>query len=286
VTFSIVAHDTDSGQVGVAIASGSFGVGKDCIWAHSGAGAVATQSFTNVSYGPLGLAMMASGNGPEQTIEALRHTDQREAYRQVAMVGADGSVAAYTGGQCVAHAGHRGGDNFSAQANMAAESRVWDAIADGFQNADGSLASRLVSGIEAGCAAGGDWRGLRSAAVLVVSAQPSAQPWESPAADVRVDQHDDAIGELRRLLRLEEWFARLGRIGPDATVEDEVAAAFEAGLTEPEPTWAALAVASAGGDAEAARARFEALVCEEPRYAEIARRIPGIADVLGLKPAD
>jgi uncharacterized Ntn-hydrolase superfamily protein len=286
VTFSIVAYDPESGEVGAAIASGSFGVGKDCVWARSGVGAVVTQSFTNVSYGPLGLALMAAGNAPDQAIDALRQTDGRAAFRQVAMVSAAGDANGYTGAECVAAAGHHGGTHYSAQANMASSEEVWRAMADAYQAAGGSLACRLVDGIEAGYAAGGDWRGLRSAAVLVVAGQPSARPWETPVVDLRVDEHDNAICELRRLLRLDEWFARLGRIGPGASVDDEVAAAFEAGLSEPEPTWAALAAASEGGDREAARRRFEALLKTEPRYAEIARRLPGVAEVAGLEPVE
>jgi uncharacterized Ntn-hydrolase superfamily protein len=281
VTFSIVGHDPEAGTLGVGIASRSFGVGRDCAWARAGVGAIATQSFTDVAYGPLGLELLAAARSPELTLAGLVEADPRARFRQVGVVAATGESAAHTGEECVPAAGHRLGPGFAAQANMAAGDRVWEELADAFAASTGTLAARLLAALDAARAAGGDWRGLRSAALLVVG-KPSPRSWESSVVDVRVDDHPDPLGELRRLLRLEEWFARLGSIGPGASVEEEVEAALAAGAEEPDPTWAALYAAAAGGDVEAARARFEGLVEGEPRYAEIARRLPGVAGLVGL----
>jgi uncharacterized Ntn-hydrolase superfamily protein len=282
VTFSIVGHDPKGGAVGVGIASRSFGVGRDCAWARAGVGAVATQSFTDVAYGPLGLELLAAGRSPELALAGLVEADPRARFRQVGVIAANGASAAHTGEECVPAAGDRVGAGFAAQANMAASERVWESLAEAFAAAPGTLAARLLAALDAAQAAGGDWRGLRSAALLVVG-EPALRSWESPAVDLRVDDHDDPLGELRRLFRLEEWFTRLGSIGPGASVEEEVEAALTAGVEEPDPTWAALYAAAAGGDVEAARARFERLVGREPRYAEIARRLPGVAGVVGLE---
>jgi uncharacterized Ntn-hydrolase superfamily protein len=282
VTFSIVGHDPEAGTLGVGIASRSFGVGRDCAWARAGVGAIATQSFTDVAYGPLGLELLAAGRSPELALAGLVEADPRARFRQAGVVAANGASTAHTGDQCVPAAGHRVGAGFAAQANMAVSERVWEELADAFAATTGTLAARLLAALDAGRAAGGDWRGLRSAALLVVG-EPSPRPWESPLVDVRVDDHDDPLGELRRLLRLEEWFTRLGSIGPGSSVEEEVEAALAAGAEEPDPTWAALYAAAAGGDVQAARAQFERLVKREPRYAEIARRLPGVAGVVGLE---
>ena len=265
MTFSIVGHDPEAGTLGVGIASRSFGVGRDCAWARAGVGAIATQSFTDVAYGPLGLELLAAGRSPELALAGLVEADPRARFRQAGIVAANGASAAGTHWSPVCAAGHRVGAGFAAQANASASSSQ----------------TRSLTAMFA-CAAGGDWRGLRSAALLVVG-EPSPRPWESPLVDVRVDDHDDPLGELRRLLRLEEWFTRLGSIGPGSSVEEEVEAALAAGAEEPDPTWAALYAAAAGGDVQAARAQFERLVKREPRYAEIARRLPGVAGVVGLE---
>jgi uncharacterized Ntn-hydrolase superfamily protein len=174
-TYSIVARDPETGQLGVAVQSHWFSVGAIVPWAEAGVGAVATQSFVEPSYGPLGLALMRAGKSAPEALKSLLASDAQADVRQVAMIDAQGRVASHTGVYCIAAAGHRIGANYSAQANLMLKETVWDAMAKAFESAKGDLADRLLSALEAAQGEGGDIRGKQSAAIVVVTGKDAAR---------------------------------------------------------------------------------------------------------------
>lgn len=198
-TYSIVAYDSVTGQFGAAVQSHWFKV-ADVIWVEAGVGAVATQSLTLLSYGPLGLEMMKNGKTANQALEGLVASDPNSAVRQVAMIDANGNVAAHTGDKCIAEAGHRIGKNYSVQANLMENNTVWDAMAVAFENTQGDLADKMMATLEAAQAEGGDIRGMQSAAMVVVTGKPSGMPYYDRIVDVRVDDSPEPLVELKRLL--------------------------------------------------------------------------------------
>jgi uncharacterized Ntn-hydrolase superfamily protein len=198
-TYSIVAVDSATGQIGVAVQSHWFSVGSAVAWAEPGVGVVATQSFIEPAYGPRGLSLMRSGLPAPAVLAALLRADPDSQVRQVAMIDAAGRVAAHTGSRDIPAAGQIVGHGFSVQANLMRNDRVWPAMARAFETTAGELADRLLAALDAAEAAGGDIRGRQSAALLVVSGNPGAKPWER-LYDLRVDDHADPLGELRRLV--------------------------------------------------------------------------------------
>jgi uncharacterized Ntn-hydrolase superfamily protein len=229
-TFSIVARDPATGEMGAAVQSHWFAVGSDVIWAEAGVGAVATQSFIDPSYGPLGLASLRAGRSAPEALRGLLAADPNRNVRQVAMIDSLGRVAAYTGtkdiqaaGDIVGAAGtgeqpglrpstdpedgwiHVGKD-FSAEANLMANDKVWPAMARVFQGAKGDLAERMLAALDAAQAAGGDIRGRQSAAIIVVKAKSSGKPWADRVFDLRVDDAEEPIRELRRLVALQRAY--------------------------------------------------------------------------------
>lgn len=208
-TYSIVARDPATGQIGVAVQSHWFSVGPIVPWAEAGIGAVATQSFVDPAYGPLGLELMRSGRSAPQVLGALVSSDPDSAVRQVAMIDADGRVAAHTGSRCIHAAGHHVGEQFSVQANLMDRDAVWPAMEQAFRSAPGDLADRLLAALEAAEGEGGDIRGRQSAAILVVSPVDTGRPWADRLFDLRVEDHPDPVGELRRLVRLQRAYLRM-----------------------------------------------------------------------------
>jgi uncharacterized Ntn-hydrolase superfamily protein len=203
VTYSIVARDPATGELGVAVQSHWFSVGSVVTWGRAGLGAVATQSIAEPAYGPRLLDRLAAGEAPAAALQAELRADERARFRQVAAVDAAGRVAAYTGESCIAFAGQIEGDGFSVQANMMASEEVWPAMARAFEGAEGPLARRLLAALDAGEAAGGDVRGRQSAALLVVPAE--GEPWRR-TAELRVEDHPEPLEELRRLLDVREAY--------------------------------------------------------------------------------
>jgi uncharacterized Ntn-hydrolase superfamily protein len=198
-TYSIVARDGDSGELGVAVQSHWFSVGAVVAWARPGVGAAATQSVAEIAHGPNALERLAAGQDPDGAIAAVLSADRLAHYRQLGLVDATGAVAAHTGPGCIAHAGHVLGEAFACQANMMAAAGVPEAMAGAYRAAEGELAERLLAALDGAEAAGGDVRGRQSAALLLVPA--NGEPWRA-RFDLRVDDHPDPLGELRRLLRL------------------------------------------------------------------------------------
>ncbi|HKT80096.1 MAG TPA: DUF1028 domain-containing protein [Vicinamibacterales bacterium] len=202
-TYSIVARDAATGQIGVAVQSCHFGVGSVVPWAEAGVGAVATQSFTNVAFGPEGLALLRAGIPASDAIEKLLETDPGRAARQVGLVDATGRAAAYTGSGCIPAAGHSIADGVSVQANMMTDGGVWPAMLSAYGGSAGDLAARLLAALQAAEAAGGDIRGRQSAALIVVSGERANKPWQGRVFDLRVEDHPEPVVELARLVRLQ-----------------------------------------------------------------------------------
>lgn len=201
-TFSIVARDPDSGDLGVATQSKFLAVGSIVPWAQAGAGAVATQANANFTYGPDGLALLASGLPAEVALQRLISADPERAHRQLGIVDARGGSATFTGDACFAWAGGIAGPNFACQGNILAGEDTVTAVAETFVTGNGPLAERLVSVLAAGQAQGGDSRGQQSAALLVVRAGGGYGGNNDRYIDLRVDDHPQPIDELARVLRL------------------------------------------------------------------------------------
>lgn len=199
-TYSIVARDPKTGELGVAVQSHWFCVGCVVPWAEAGVGAVATQSFVDPSYGPLGLSLMRAGRSAPDALRGLLAADEGRDVRQVAMIDAHGRVLAHTGKKNVQPAGHVIGDGFSVQANLMANEQVWPAMAKAYREAKGDLAERMLAALDAAEAAGGDIRGRQSAALIVVSGKPTGRAWQDRVFDVRVDDSPKPLEELRRLV--------------------------------------------------------------------------------------
>jgi uncharacterized Ntn-hydrolase superfamily protein len=205
-TFSIVAYDPANGDLGVAVASKFLSVGAVVPWAEAGVGAVATQAWANTSYGPRGLDMMRAGNSSGMAGRMLIAEDTGAAQRQFGMVDATGRAFSHTGAECFAWAGGRTGENYAAQGNILAGPQVVDALAETFEQAQGELAERLLTALAAGQAAGGDKRGQESAALLVVRKNGGYAGYNDRYLDLRVDDHEVPIEELKRLFRLHHLY--------------------------------------------------------------------------------
>jgi len=205
-TYSIVARDAKTGELGVAVQSHWFSVGTSVVWAEAGIGAVATQSFIDPSYGPLGLALMRAGRSAPDALTGLLAADEGRDVRQVAMIDATGRVAAHTGARCIPAAGDHVGEGYSVQANLMEKDTVWPAMAKAYEASRGDLAERLLAALEGAESQGGDIRGRQSAAILVVKGVSSGRPWQDRLFDLRVEDHPSPVVELRRLVTLQRAY--------------------------------------------------------------------------------
>ncbi len=300
-TYSIVARDPKTGELGVAVQSHYFSVGPMVPWAEAGVGAVATQSLVLVDYGPLGLDLMRRGLTARQALDSLLAADPHHEGRQVAMVDAHGNVATYTGPACIPDAGDAQGGQFSCQANLMANPTIWPAMKAAYEHAQGDLAERLVQALEAAEKAGGDIRGRQSAAIVVVKPQGSGKPWNDYLVNLRVEDNPKPLVELRRLLRLRRAYDLEDQ--GDAFTSDkkpaEAARAY-AGAMRLAPDvvelrfWAAVTMYT-NGQVEQARREFRAVFARETRWADLVPRLAKvglfpddpkkIADVTRLRPA-
>lgn len=224
-TYSIVARDQQTGELGVAVQSHWFSVGTLVPWAEAGVGAVASQSFIDVRYGVSGLDLMRGGLTARQTLDKLLGEDGSPAVRQVAMIDVNGKTAAHTGKGCIRYAGHLQGDYYVVQANLMENPGVPEAMARAFEQAKGSLAERLMKALQAAQAAGGDLRGKQSAAILVVKAKASNRPWEDRIVDLHVEDHPAPLKELRRLLTLNTAYHHMN-LGDHALEKNDVEGAL------------------------------------------------------------
>ncbi len=287
-TYSIVARDPKTGDFGVAVQSHWFSVGPTVPWAEAGVGAVATQSFVRVDYGPKGLALMRGGKSAEQALQELLAADPQKDVRQVAMVDAQGRVVSWTGPRCIAAAGHQQGAGYSVQANLMDKPTVWPAMARAYEGAQGDLAERLLAALEAAEAEGGDIRGRQSAALLVVRAQSTGEPWRDRLVDLRVDDHPQPLAELRRLLTLNRAYDEMN-LGDEAfaagKVEEALAHYTRGTQLAPDiaelPFWQAVTLFAAGRE-EQALPIFREVFAREERWARLVPRLPAA----GLLPDD
>jgi len=231
-TYSIVAVDSVTGEIGAAVQSHWFSVGSNVIWAEAGVGAVATQSFINVSFGPRGLQLLKEGNSPEQALKILIDSDEGRDYRQLAIIDAAGNSVAYTGKKCIAEAGNINKKYYSVQANLMLNDKVWPAMKKAFLATKAPLAERLIAALEAAEGEGGDIRGRQSAAVLVVKAKSSGKLWEDRLIDLRVEDHPQPVQELKRVLRVFRAYEHMN--AGDLAIEkgDEQGALREYGAAE------------------------------------------------------
>ncbi|HWU87999.1 MAG TPA: DUF1028 domain-containing protein [Kofleriaceae bacterium] len=279
-TFSIVARDPVTGDLGVAVQSHWFSVGALVAWAEPGVGAVATQSFVEPAYGPKGLALLAGGAAPADALAKLLAADPASAARQVAFVDAQGRAAAHTGARCIQHAGHHAGNGYSVQANLMANDRVVPAMQRAFEAAKGDLAERMLAALDAAQAAGGDIRGCQSAAILVVGGQRTDAPWTARKLDLRVEDSPAPLAELRRLVTLARAYDHMNQ-GDLAVEKQDLVGAVEhyGAATKLVPGNAEMAfwqgVALAGhGRADAAAPLLRQAFADDPAWLELTRRLP------------
>lgn len=231
-TFSIVARDAATGELGVAVQSHWFSVGAIVPWAEAGVGAVATQSFVDPSYGKLGLDLMRAGKSAPEALKALLAGDEGREVRQVAMIDAQGRVDAWTGKNDIQSAGHHVGKDYSVQANLMLNSEVWPAMSKAFESTKGDLAERMMAALEAAQAVGGDIRGKQSAALIVVSGKPTGRSWQDRIYDLRVDDSPEPLKELRRLLTLQRAYNHMNAGDLAVEKKDNEGALREYGAAE------------------------------------------------------
>ena len=231
-TYSIVARDPSTGELGVAVQSHWFSVGPIVAWAEAGVGAVATQSFVEPSYGKNGLDLMRSGRSAPDALKELLAKDEAREVRQVAMIDAQGRVDAFTGKNDIQAAGHIVGTNFSVQANLMLNDKVWPAMARAFESTKGNLADRMLAALDAAQLAGGDIRGRQSAALIVVTGKPTGQAWKDRTFDLRVDDSPEPLKELRRLVRLQRAYNHMNAGDLAVEKKDNEGALREYGAAE------------------------------------------------------
>jgi uncharacterized Ntn-hydrolase superfamily protein len=279
-TFSIVARDSVTGELGVAVQSHWFSVGSLVTWAEAGVGAVATQSFVDPAYGPLGLGLMRAGKTATQTLEGLLASDPGKDVRQVAMIDTKGNVAAHTGAKCIQGAGHIVGKNYSVQANLMLNDKIWGAMSKAFENAKGALAERMLAALDAGQNAGGDIRGRQSAAILIVKGTSTGRPWADRVMELRVEDHPEPLKELRRLVNLHRAYDRMNS-GDLAVEHNDVDGALrEYGAAEsmfPDNVemkfWHAVALVNAGR-VEQSLPLFKEIFAKDMNWATLIPRLP------------
>jgi uncharacterized Ntn-hydrolase superfamily protein len=287
-TYSIVARDAETGQLGVAVQSHWFSVGSMVLWAEPGVGAVATQSFVDPNYGPLGLQLMRGGKTAAQALTALLAADEHANVRQVGMVDADGVVANHTGDMAIDEHCEIAGDGYTVQANLMWKLTVCTAMVAAYESAEGDLAERMMLALEAAEGEGGDIRGKQSAAMLVVSNDRTQPAWGGRVIDLRVEDLAEPLVELRRLLTMARAYNLMNEGDEHMTVNAiaeavEAYAAAEALVPDSHEMifWHAATLAGAGrvDDSLPIFARAFALW---PRWRELIPRLPAS----GLLPDD
>ncbi|APG60680.1 DUF1028 domain-containing protein [Christiangramia salexigens] len=280
-TYSIVARDSLTGEMAVGVQSHWFSVGSIVSWGRSGVGVVATQSFVNPAYGPEGLDLMDSGVSAEEALTNLVEKDNGRAFRQVAFLDANGSVSAFTGDNCVEAAGQLTGRNFSVQANMMLNDKVVPAMAEAFMRYSKlPLAERVVKVMQAAQEAGGDIRGKQSAALIVVGSEKTKNSWEDKKIDLRVDDHQNPIKELKRLLKVARAYEHMNK-GDLAVEEGNIEKALKEYSTAekmfPENLemkfWKAITLANSGRIDEA-KPILNKVFKADPNWKKMIKRLP------------
>ncbi|SOE23976.1 Uncharacterized conserved protein, Ntn-hydrolase superfamily [Spirosomataceae bacterium TFI 002] len=283
-TFSIVAIDKETGEMGVAVQSHWFSVGNVVAWAKGGVGAIATQSFVNKSFGPRGLELIAQGKTANETLTELLSSDESREVRQVAIVDNRGNIAVHTGKKCVDFAGHISGKDFSVQSNMMLTDQVPEAMAQVFENSRGlPLAERMLKALEAAQGVGGDIRGKQSAAIRVVKLESTGEPWNDDfVVDLRVDDHQDPISEISRLLKVHRAYEYMNE--GDLQVEygnmDNAMTAYNAAM-QMFPNnlemkyWTAITLANNGQVSKAVN-MLQKVYKKDKNWRELTKRLPKV----------
>lgn len=283
-TFSIVARDPKTGDLAVGVQSHWFSVGTSVSWAEAGVGAIATQSFTNKSFGLRGLQLLRTGKTAQQALDELLRTDDGRDVRQVAIVDIKGNVAVHTGSKCIDFAGHHVGVGYSVQANMMLNNTVPAAMAKAFEaNAARPLPERVLSALDAAQTAGGDIRGRQSAVLLVVRGKATDAPWDdNHLVDLRVDDADRPLVELARLLRLHRAYEHMNN-GDLATEKNDMTSAMrEYGAAMKlfphnleMQYWTAIALANTK-QLDKASAMLRSIYAKDHNWRELTRRLPKV----------
>jgi uncharacterized Ntn-hydrolase superfamily protein len=290
-TYSIVARDPETGEMGVAVQSHWFSVGSVVAWGEAGVGVVATQSFVNVSFGLRGLELLKSGKTSQEAVDELIAGDEGRDERQLAILDSKGNVASYTGKKCIPEAGNLTGVNYSVQANMMLNNTVWKAMSEAFENSTGPLAERMITSLEAAQNEGGDIRGRQSASILIVRGESTGNKWEDKLIDLRVEDSDEPIKELKRLLKLHRAYEHMNN-GDLAIVDGDIELALKEYSTAEEmfpdnlemKFWHAVTLASVGKIDESLPL-FKAVFAGDPNWRELLIRLPKV-DLLSVSEED
>ncbi len=282
-TFSIVARDPKTGEMAVAVQSHWFSVGTVVAWGEAGVGVVATQSFVNKSFGMRGLTLLRDGRSPQETLNILLSDDAGKEVRQVAILDTTGKVATHTGKNCIDAAGHINGDNFSVQANMMLNDRVWPAMASAWKKYDQlPIAERVIEVLKAAQSAGGDIRGKQSAVIKVFAAHKTAEPWNDELIDLRVDDSKEPIKELERLLKVHRAYEHMNK-GDLYTEKNDMENAmreYNAAMKQfPDNLemkyWTAITLAN-NKQVSKALPMLKSIYAKDPNWRELTRRLPKV----------
>ncbi len=287
-TYSIVAYDEETGQLGVAVQSHWFSVGSLVPWIKAGVGAVATQSFVKVEYGPNGLKLMEKGFSADDALKLLIGEDENSNVRQVGMVDTKGNADAFTGDNCIQFAGHIVGKNYTVQANLMASATVPTAMVRAYETTKGELVDRLMAVLEAAQKEGGDVRGKQSAAIIVTTGEPTGIEWKDKLFDLRIEDHPEPIKEMKRLIRVSRAYqhANAGDLYIETGEIDKALKEYDLAAEyypeNPElPFWTAVSLASVDRIEEAL-----------PIFAEVFDKAPDLRELVprlvpaGLLPDD
>lgn len=282
-TYSIVARDPSTGEMGVGVQSHWFSVGSVVSWGESGIGVVATQAFVNISFGLRGLELLRNGKSPQEAIDLLLSTDEGRDVRQLAILDSQGRVAVHTGKSCIQAAGHIKGENFSVQANMMLRDTVWSAMASAFEsNKDLALPERIIEVLKAAESEGGDIRGKQSASILIVDGGKKENKWENINIDLRVEDHKEPLGELERLLKVHRAYEHMNN-GDIALEKNDMETALKeyetSQLLMPENLemkfWTAISLANVKKLGEALPL-FQEIFEKDQNWRILAKRLPSV----------
>jgi uncharacterized Ntn-hydrolase superfamily protein len=281
-TYSIVARDPETGEMGVAVQSHWFSVGSLVAWGEAGVGVVATQSFVNPSFGQRGLELLKTGKTAQQVVDELIASDEGRDVRQLAIVDSKGNSASYTGSKCIPEAGNIVGDGYSVQANMMLNNTVWSAMSKAFENSKGPLAERLLTALEAAQKEGGDIRGKQSACLLIVKGRATGNLWEDRIIDLRVEDNPEPIDEIKRLLKVYRAYEHMNK-GDLATEKGDMKLAMDeynaAMKMFPENLemkyWTAISLANTG-EVEKSLPMFKEIFSKDKNWLELTKRLPAV----------
>ena len=281
-TFSIVARDPLTGEMGVAVQSHWFSVGSIVAWGEAGVGVVATQSFVNPSFGQRGLELLKTGKTAQEVVDELIASDEGRDVRQLAIVDSKGNSAGYTGAKCISEAGHIVGENYSVQANMMLNNSVWGEMSKAFEKTKGPLAERLIASLEAAQKEGGDIRGKQSACLLVVKGEATGNLWEDRLIDLRVEDNPEPIDEIKRLLKVYRAYEHMNK-GDLAVEKNDMKLAMEeynaAMKMFPDNLemkyWTAVTLANTG-EVEKALPMFKEIFASDSNWKELTKRLPPV----------